>query len=353
MKLNTELIKNAEYINFMKEIKVQIKNAQIKAATTVNKELLKLYWNLASNIIEKQKTTFWGEGVLSAIAKDLKKEFPDMKGFSERNLYYVTKWYKYWNEILPQVVAKLGENALFSVPWGHHREIITKIKNKDEAIFYIAKIIENNWSRNTMILEIESRLYFRQGGAITNFKEKLPTVYSDLANETLKDPYCFDFLTLTEAYNERELEDKLIENITKFLLELGQGFSYIGRQYQIKVSNKDFYIDLLFYHVKLHCYVVVELKAGEFKPEYIGKLNFYISVVDDILSDKKIDKPTIGLLICKSKDNMIVEYSLKNIEKPIGVSEFKLTENLPEEYIRALPSIEEIEAELKDDINEI
>lgn len=346
--MNTELTKSIEYINFIKEIKLQIKNAQIKAAITVNKELLKLYWTLAKNIIEKQEATSWGEGILSTIAKDLKKEFPGMKGFSERNLYYIKKWYKYWNEILPQLVAELGENALFSIPWGHHREIITKIKNKDEAIFYVAKTIENSWSRNTLVLQIESKVYFRQGGAITNFKEKLPVVYSDLANETLKDPYCFDFLTLTETYNERELEEKLVENITKFLLELGQGFSYIGRQYQIKVSDKDFYIDLLFYHVKLHCYVVIELKAGEFKPEYIGKLNFYISVVDDLLTDKKIDKPTIGLLICKSKDNMIVEYSLKNVEKPIGVSEFKLTEILPEEYKKSLPTIEEIEAELND-----
>lgn len=345
--MNLESVEKSDYKIFLNEITNQIKDAQVRAVTSVNKELLKLYWNLAKQIIEKQKKSSWGDGILESISRDLKKEFPSMKGFSERNLQYMRKWYNYWSEIPPQLVAELGEEFLFNIPWGHHREILTKTKSKKEAIFYLAKTIENSWSRNVLILQIENRLYDRQGGSISNFKEKLPAIHSDLARETLKDPYCFDFLTLTESYNERELESKLVENITKFLLELGQGFSYIGRQYKMEVSNKDFYIDLLFYHVKLHCYVVIELKAGEFKPEYVGKLNFYISVVDDILVDKKIDKPTIGLLICKSKDNTIVEYSLRNIEKPIGVSEFKLSEVLPEEYKNALPSIEEIEAKLE------
>jgi predicted nuclease of restriction endonuclease-like (RecB) superfamily len=197
-----------------------------------------------------------------------------------------------------------------------------------------------------LIHQIESNLFQRQGGAITNFKEKLPDAHSDLALQILKDPYCFDFLTLTEDYNEKELENSLIENITHFLLELGQGFSFIGKQFKLEIGDKDFYIDLLFYHVKLHCYVVVELKAKDFKPEYAGKLNFYISAVDDLLAEKGIDKPTIGILICKSKDNMIVEYSLKNIEKPIGISEYTLTKFLPEDMKAVLPSIEEIEAEL-------
>ncbi len=209
------------------------------------------------------------------------------------------------------------------------------------------KTIENNWSRNVLMNQIEYKLYERQGGAITNFKEKLPDIHSDLAIQTLKDPYCFDFLTLTENYNEKELEDSLVENITKFLLELGAGFSYIGRQYKLEVGNNDFYIDLLFYHVKLHSYIVVELKTGEFKPEYAGKLNFYVSVVDDLVATKDIDKPTIGILICKSKDNMVVEYALKDINKPIGISEYKLTQVLPKEFKSSLPSIEEIEAELK------
>lgn len=282
--------------------------------------------------------------------------FLNLKGFSVTNLKYMRKWYKYWIVITPEVVAQISPQVvdflesgkIYNIPWGQNREIITKCKTAGEAIFYVNKTIENNWSRNVLIHQIEFGLYKRQGGAITNFKEKLPDYHSDLAIETLKDPYCFDFLSLTENYNEKELENKLIENITDFLLELGQGFSYIGRQYKLEVSNKDFYIDLLFYHVKLHSYVVVELKTGEFKPEYAGKLNFYVSAVDDMLAEKGIDKPTIGLLICKNKDNTIVEYSLRDIDKPIGVSEYKLTQFLPDEYKNALPSIEEIEAELID-----
>jgi len=349
-----EMIKNTEYKEFFTAIKNQIQTAQIKASISVNKELLKLYWNIAEMIIEKQEKSNWGDGILENISKDLKKEFPNLKGFSVRNLQYMRKWYKYWIGITPQVVAQITSQAvdflegekIYNIPWGHNREIITKCKSVEEAIFYVNKTIENNWSRNVLINQIKFGLFERQGGAITNFKEKLPDYHSDLAIETLKDPYCFDFLTLTENYNEKELENKLIENITDFLLELGHGFSYIGRQYKLEVSNKDFYIDLLFYHVKLHSYVVVEIKTGEFKPEYAGKLNFYVSVVDDILAEKEIDKPTIGLLICKNKDDMIVEYSLRDIEKPIGVSEYKLTQFLPDEYKNTLPSIEEIEAEL-------
>lgn len=357
---NRAIIKNNEYKEFFTLIKTEIQNAQIKASIAVNKELLKLYWNIAEMIIEKQEKSSWGDGILEKISMDLKKEFPDLKGFSATNLKYMRKWYKYWIETISQAVAKespqavdfFEEKKIFQIPWGHNREIITKCKSIKEAIFYVKKTIENSWSRNVLIHQIEFGLYERQGGAINNFKDKLPAVHSDLAIETLKDPYCFDFLTLTEDYNEKELENKLVENITKFLLELGQGFSYIGRQYKLEISNKDFYIDLLFYHVKLHCYVVVELKTGEFKPEFAGKLNFYVSAVDDMLAEKGIDKPTIGLLICKTKDNTIVEYSLKDIEKPIGVSEFKLTQFLPEEYKSALPSIEEIEAELEGDITD-
>ena len=342
---NRAIIKNNEYKEFFTLIKTEIQNAQIKASIAVNKELLKLYWNIAEMIIEKQKKSSWGDGILENISMDLKKEFPDLKGFSKRNLELMRKWYKYWN-----LEDSITKQLVSQIPWGHNVIINQKIKNQKEAIFYVKKTIENSWSRNVLIHQIEFGLYERQGGAINNFKDKLPAVHSDLAIETLKDPYCFDFLTLTEDYNEKELENKLVENITKFLLELGQGFSYIGRQYKLEISNKDFYIDLLFYHVKLHCYVVIELKTGEFKPEFAGKLNFYVSAVDDMLAEKGIDKPTIGLLICKTKDNTIVEYSLKDIEKPIGVSEFKLTQFLPEEYKSALPSIEEIEAELEGDI---
>lgn len=347
--MNKNIIKQNEYKEFFVEIKQQIQNAQIKAALSVNKELLQLYWNIASMMIEKQKNYNWGDGFIEQIAKDLQNEFPNLKGFSVRNIKYIRQWYLYWTEELiigQQLVAQLDLEKIFQIPWGHNILIISKIKDIKKAIFYIHKTIENNWSRNVLIHQIESNLFQRQGGAITNFKEKLPDAHSDLALQILKDPYCFDFLTLTEDYNEKELENSLIENITHFLLELGQGFSFIGKQFKLEIGDKDFYIDLLFYHVKLHCYVVVELKAKDFKPEYAGKLNFYISAVDDLLAEKGIDKPTIGILICKSKDNMIVEYSLKNIEKPIGISEYTLTKFLPEDMKAVLPSIEEIEAEL-------
>lgn len=344
--MNKEIIQKDEYKKVIQEIKTHIQTSQIKASISVNKELLKLYWNIAQLIVERQKLSSWGDGFIKAVSKELQKEFPNIKGFSIRNIKYMRQWYFYWNSIGQQAVAQLEKEKLFQIPWGHHILIMTKIKEKKEAIFYIFKTIENNWSRNVLMNQIEYKLYERQGGAITNFKEKLPAVHSDLAIQTLKDPYCFDFLTLTEDYNERELEDSLVENITKFLLELGAGFSYIGRQYKLEVGKSDFYIDLLFYHVKLHSYVVVELKTGEFKPEYAGKLNFYVSAIDDLVADKTMDKPTIGILICKSKDDMVVEYALRDLNKPIGISEYELTQVLPKEFKSSLPSIEEIEAEL-------
>ena len=350
--MNKEIIQKDEYKKLIEEIKTQVQTSQIKASISVNKELLKLYWNIAQLIVEKQKLTSWGDGFIKSISKDLQKDFPNIKGFSTTNIKYMRKWYLFYSkEKSPQLVDFLKGEILFQIPWGHNREIITKSNSLEEAIFYVRKTIENNWSRNVLMNQIEYKLYERQGGAITNFKEKLPAVHSDLAIQTLKDPYCFDFLTLTDSYNEKELEDSLVENITKFLLELGSGFSYIGRQYKLEVGNDDFYIDLLFYHVKLHSYVVVELKTGEFKPEYAGKLNFYVSVVDDLVATKGIDKPTIGILICKSKNDMVVEYSLRDLNKPIGISEYKLTQQLPKELKSSLPSIEEIEAELEEKPN--
>ena len=343
MSQEVEIIKNNEYKEFFTLIKTEIQNAQIKASIAVNIELLKLYWNIAEMIVEKQEKSSWGDRILENISIDLKKEFPDLKGFSKRNLELMRKWYKYWS-----LEDSITKQLVSQIPWGHNIIINQKIKNQKEAIFYVKKTIENSWSRNVLIHQIEFGLYERQGGAITNFKDKLPAVHSDLAIETLKDPYCFDFLTLTEDYNEKELENKLVDNITKFLLELGQGFSYIGRQYKLEISNKDFYIDLLFYHVKLHCYVVVELKATEFKPEFAGKLSFYTSAVDGEIKDIN-DNPTIGILICKSKNDLVVEYALKDINKPLGISQYELTEILPKEYKSSLPSIEEIEAQFQNE----
>lgn len=342
-------LKATQYKDFIQEIKQKIQSSQIKAHIKVNIELLTLYWELGSMIVKKQKLSSWGDGFIDDISKDLKKEFPDLKGFSTTNIKYMKKWYLFWSiEKSPQAVD-FFENKIFQIPWGHNREIITKCKSLNEANFYINKIIENNYSRAILLHQFETNLYARTGKAITNFESKLPSLKSDLALQTLKDPYCFDFLNIAEAHNEKELEDALMDNMTSFLLELGQGFSFVGRQYKLDVAGSEFKIDLLFYHIKLYCYVVVELKAVDFKPEFTGKLNFYTSAVDDLIRNKR-DNPTIGILICKSKNDTIVEYALKDIEKPLGVSEYKLTDILPEDYKSSLPSIEQIEIELRDSI---
>jgi predicted nuclease of restriction endonuclease-like (RecB) superfamily len=334
------LVKTSEYRSFILEIKQRIQVSQIKAAIAVNQELLLLYWDLAERIVTKQQQATWGDGFLLQISKDLKTEFPEMKGFSKRNLEGMRQWYQFWvaeSAIALQLVAQ--------IPWGHNLTIVTKIKDIDEALFYVQKTIQNNWSRSVLTHQIEGRLYQREGKAITNFETRLPEPQSDLARETLKDPYNFDFLMLRDKHDEQELESALIENVTRFLLGLGAGFSYLGRQYKLEVGGDEFFIDLLFYHVQLHCYFVIELKAVKFKPEFAGKLGFYISAVDGILKTEQ-DNPTIGLLICKSKNDVVVEYTLRDIHKPIGVSEYMITQNLPDELKSSLPSIEEIEAEL-------
>lgn len=339
--MTENIIKTADYKAFIQNIKLRVKTAQIKAAVTVNQELLRLYWDLAALMVEKQKATAWGDGFLQQMSQDLQAEFPDMKGFSKRNLEVMRQWYRFWVEqpaIAQQLVAQ--------IPWGHNLVIIGKIKDTEEALFYVQKTVQNGWSRAVLTHQIESRLYQRQGKAISNFQTTLPAPQSDLARETLKDPYVFDFLSLTEKYNERELENALIEHVTRFLLELGAGFSYLGKQYKLEIAGDEFLIDLLFYHVKLHCYVVVELKTVKFKPEFAGQLNFYVSAVDGILKTEA-DNPTIGILICKSKNDTVVEYALKSIQKPIGVSEYSITQSLPDEFRSSLPSIEAIEAELK------
>ena len=344
--MNLETI---QYKDFIKNIKQKIQTSQIKAAIKVNEELLRLYWDIASMIVTKQKESKWGDNLIKQMSDDLKEEFPNLKGFSKRNLELMRQWYNYWgnDEITKQPVSQI-----FSIPWGHNIAIISKIKNKNEATFYLNKTIENNYSRAVLIHQIQTNLYNRSSKSISNFETKLPSIQSDLAIQTLKDPYCFDFLNLTQQHNEKELEDALIENMTKFLLELGQGFSFVGRQYRLDIEGNEFKIDLLFYHLKLYCYVVVELKATDFKPEYAGKLNFYTSAIDgEIKSDR--DNPTIGILICKSKNNTVVEYALKDIEKPLGVSEYKITDILPDDYKSSLPTIEEIEKELESNGKEI
>ena len=335
---------NQTYKTFIKELKTKIQIAQIRASIKVNEELLKLYWEIAKMIVLKQQDAKWGDNIIEQISSDLKQEYPDLKGFSVTNIKYMRNWYLYWNsENRPQLV-----DEIFQIPWGHNREIITKVKNQDEALFYIGKTIENGWSRAVLVHQIESGLYKREAKALNNFAKKLPAPQSDLAKATLKDPYIFDFLNLTQKHNEKELESALVDDITNFLLELGNGFAFISRQYRFEIDGDEFFIDLLFYHVKLKCYVVVELKTVKFKPEFAGQLNFYVSAINGELKEEN-DNPTIGILICKSKNKTVVEYALNSIENPIGVSEYQLTTQLPNNFKSTLPSIEEIEAKLGDE----
>lgn len=348
------LVPMDDYKTFIQDMKARIQGAQIKAATAVNQALLHLYWDMAQSIVAKQQTAAWGDGFLSQMSRDLLVEFPEIKGFSKRNLEQMRQWYRFWADdpaIAQQAATQLANATaepiapIFQIPWWHNVIIISKIKNKNEALFYVQKTLENNWSRTVLTHQIESGLYHREGQAITNFKATLPTPQSDLARQMLKDPYHFDFLMLREKHDEQELETALLEHITRFLLELGAGFSYLGRQFRIEVAGDEFFMDLLFYHVRLHCYVVIELKTVKFKPEFAGKLNFYISSVDAVLKTEH-DNPTIGILICKSKNDTVVEYALRDVHKPMGVSEYTIQKQLPDNLKSSLPSIEEIEAEL-------
>ena len=361
-------ILNLEYSNWISELKSSIKNRQIKAAIAVNSNLILMYFDLGKQIAEKQLNTHWGTGFIDQLSNDLKSEFPEMGGFSSYNLRFCKTFYTFysqgdfWEQAVPklennestiweQVVPKLENdiyfidyNQIFKIPWGHHILILKKIKEFQEAIFYINKTIENNWSRAVLEYQIETNLFNRQGKAITNFESTLPEIESDLAKELLKDPYNFEFLLLSEQAKEKDLEQQLIVHISKFLLELGKGFAYMGRQYLLKVGSKEYRTDLLFYHTKLKCYIVIELKFKDFEPEFIGKLNFYVSAVNELVKDDS-DKPTIGILLCKSKDNFEVEFALKDINKPIGVSEFNYIQ-LPEEIKKELPTMAQFEHEL-------
>lgn len=306
---------------------------------------------MGRDIVSRQKDSKWGEAFISKISKDLQSAFPGISGFSVENLKHIRYWYNFYSsdELEKNSPAQfiVRQNMIKNIPWGHNQRIMYKCANIEKAMFYIQKTMDNGWSRSVLVHQIESGLYERQGKAISNFQVKLPAIQSDLAEQTLKDPYNFDFLTLREDYDERELEDALVNQITQFLLELETGFSYVGRQIKITVGNSDFYIDLLFYHIKLHCYVVVELKTEKFKPEFAGKLNFYVTAINKDLKSEQ-DAPTIGILICKDKDNVVAEYSLENISQPIGITEYELTRILRKELQSSLPSIQEIEYELSD-----
>ena len=346
-------ILNQEYSNWISELKSSIKNRQIKAAIAVNSNLILMYWDLGKQISAEQQDSKWGTGFIDQLSNDLKSEFPAMGGFSSYNLRFCKIFYEFYNqnEFWEQVVPKLNDNVfliddnpIFQIPWGHHILILKKIKKIKEVNFYNNQTITNNWSRAVLEYQIETNLFNTQGKAVTNFKSTLPEIESDLANEILKDPYNFEFLSLSDQAKEKDLEQQLIDHISKFLLELGKGFAYMGRQYLLKVRTKEYRTDLLFYHTKLKCYIVIELKFKDFEPEFVGKLNFYVSAINELVKDDS-DKPTIGILLCKTKDNFEVEFALKDINKPIGVSEFNYTQ-LPEEIKNELPTMEQFENEL-------
>ncbi len=371
------LQKNKIYKSWLSEMKDRIRQAQIKTAVVVNTELLILYWHIGEEIYQKQEQANWGEGLIEQLSIDLLKEFPEVKGFSKTNLFYIKRWYLFYakSSIVPQPVAQLKLNnskglkvpqavaqlkkkdakneivpqLVGLIPWGHHREIISKANSVEEALFYVNESAKNNWSRAVLLAQIESKLYKRQGKSLNNFNQSLAAPQADLANELLKNPYSFELLGFNKNWKEKDLEDGLVNHIKTFLLELGQGFAYMGKQFPINVGGDDFFIDLLFYHTKLHCYVVIELKVENFKPEFIGKLNFYVNAVDANIKANN-DEPSIGLLLCKTPNKVVVEYTLRNLKSPLGVSEYKVQEALPKKMQSQLPSIKELEKQLKKNI---
>ena len=358
-RVKSNLILDKDYKVWLADIKTRVRNAQIKAAVKVNTELLDLYWGLGRDIVAKQKKSKWGDGFLFQLSKDLIADFPDMKGFSVRNLKYIKQWFLFYSQarvigqqpvglIGQQVVAQFVKQAVLQItqiPWGHNIAIVSKSKNIKEALFYVQKTILHSWSRSVLVHQMESGLYQREGKAVNNFAVTLPKSQSDLAAQTIKDPYIFDFLSMSKEYDERDLENALITHATQFLLELGAGFAYLGKQIPLQVGTKEYFIDLLFYHTKLHCYVVIELKTTDFEPEHAGKLNFYIKAINAQLRTSQ-DQPTVGIIICKNKEKIVVEYALSDIHKPIGVSEYQLMNSLPDKFKSSLPAIKEIEEEL-------
>ena len=307
----------------------------------VNAELVSLYWHIGRDILQRQAAQGWGSKVIDRLGRDLREAFPEMKGFSRANLLYMRAFAEAWTdfEIVQQSVGQL--------PWGHNVLLLNRIKEQEARLFYVQKAIAENWSRATLEVHIKNRLHERQGKAVTNFAARLPAPTSVLAQETLKDPYLFDFLSLGEDAQEREIENALMQHITRFLLELGNGFAFVGRQYRLEVNGDEFFIDLLFYHTRLKCYVVVELKATAFKPEHAGQLNFYLAAIDAQVKALD-DHPTIGLLLCKTQNRLVAEYALSGIDKPIGIAEYELVRALPEPLVTNLPAVEQLENELSD-----
>ena len=327
------------YAEWLTELKHRIHGAQQRATLAVNRELVLLYWQIGRDILARQAEQGWGAKVIERLAHDPRVAFPQMKGFSPRNLKYMRAFADAWPE------AEFVQAVLAQLPWYHQLALLDKLSSPDERRWYADQAIQHHWSRNVLVMQMETRLHERSGNAVTNFDERLPKPQSDLARESLKDPYRFDFLGLTDEAQEREIEHALVKHVTEFLLELGAGFAFVGRQVLLDVGGEEFFIDLLFYHLKLRCYVVVELKAGKFKPEHLGQLGFYLTAVDRQVKSEH-DQSTIGLLLCKSKNKVVAEYALGDKSQPMGVAEYRLIESLPAELQTSLPSIEQIESEL-------
>ncbi len=366
--------RRGEYASLLRDIKDRIQRAQVRAVLSVNAELVRLYWDIGRIIHERQQREGWGAGVIPRLATELKNELPDLKGFSARNIDNMIRFFRAYPQPdaisqpvvaksraasisqppatelppparVPQPAALLPGSLLWSVPWAHHVILMQKVKDLAIRRWYMGQTLAGGWSRNMLAMQIDAEAHERQGKAVSNFAAALPAPQSDLATQALKDPYIFDFLTLTEPFQERELETELIRHLEKFLLELGQGFAFVGRQYRLDAGEEDFYVDLLFYHLRLRAFVVIDLKKGKFKPEYAGKLNFYCNVVNDQLRHGS-DGPTIGLILCQTNSRVLAEYALSGIDKPIGVSSYQLTRALPASLKSALPTVDEIEAEL-------
>lgn len=329
------------YGDWLTELKGRIHTAQQRAALAVNTELLKLYWQIGRDILDRQAEQGWGAKVIDRLSHDLREAFPEMKGFSSRNLRYMRDFAKAWpnSEIWQQTAAKL--------PWGHNMVLVDRVRSVDERIAYARAALEHGWSRNILEIQIEARAIERRGKAVTNFERTLPTASSDLAREALKDPYKLDFLGLGEDAHERAIEQAIVDHVTEFLLELGAGFAYVGRQIHLEVGGDDFFLDLLFYHLHLRCYVAIEIKAGRFKPEHMGQLGFYMTVIDADVKHES-DGPTIGLLLCKTKNEVVAEYALRDTSRPLGIAEYRLIESLPEPLQTNLPTVEQLERELQE-----
>jgi predicted nuclease of restriction endonuclease-like (RecB) superfamily len=332
-----------EYQHLLSDLKSRVASSRYKAALSVNRELILLYHHIGTAILKAQEIQGWGSKVIDQLSKDLRSEFSEMKGFSTRNLKYMRKFAQEYPDVI------FVQETLAQLTWYHNVTLLDKISDNQIRLFYAKHATQHGWSRNIMVMQMELSLHKRQGQAITNFKDKLPSPQSDLAHYTLKDPYIFDFLSIGEEAHEREVEKALMHHMEKFILELGAGFAFVGRQYHLEVGDQDFYIDLLFYHLKLRCFVVIELKDKDFKPEYAGKLNFYLSAVDDLVKHES-DQPSIGLILCKSKNNVLAEYTLRDMTKPIGLAEYRLQDVLPKNLQTELPTIEELEAELAKDL---